>query len=231
MRGMNMTEEPNDFDRFAEIIKATATEAGALIINALLDVPDRPIVPNVDLGLEAMLKVMKHVRPRLVYLVEGSFDLEGELSDVTEEDEDDENEIEKAAIHPALEKLVRKWRKYDGKPCFAVAGFVTDGVLHTAIARPNWREDFSDELDVIKDDIGSQLVSERENTRLRDSQEVREKAALLASHPSFNAGRISFEKRLFLAQHLFVDLDPEQISAITRRAENLDWLNKSGFRE
>jgi hypothetical protein len=180
-----------------------------------------------------MLAVIRHVRPRVVYLIESCFDLESEVSDLSGEDEEDEEDVEDVESgerHPALERLVRKWRKQDGKPCVAFAGFVTDGILHTALARPDWRDEFADELDAIKDDIEIQLTSERENIRLRDSQEVREKAELLANHPSFSAGRISFEKRLFLAQHLFSGLDPEQISAITRRAENLDWLNRSGFK-
>jgi hypothetical protein len=229
-KGFCVAESSEDFDRFAASIKDAAKETGALIVNSLLDTPDRPSIPNVDLGLDAMLAVIRHVRPRVIYLIESCFDLEDEVSDLSEEDEEDEEETEGKERHPALEKLVRKWGKHDGKPCVAFAGFVTDGILHTALARPDWRDEFADELDAIKDDIEIQLGSERENIRLRDSQEVRDKAELLAKHPSFSAGRISFEKRLFLAQHLFSGLDPEQISAITRRAENLDWLNKSGFR-
>lgn len=224
-----MTEKPDDFDRFAESIKAAATDTGALIVNALLDVPERPAVPHVGLAPDEMLAVIRHVRPRVVYLVESCFELESEIFDADGEDQDDEEEPDNSERHPALEKLVRKWRKHDGKPCLVFASFASDGIVHTAIARPDWRDDFDNELEIIRDEIESQRDDERVGLSKRDSQEVRDKAEILANHTSFNAGRISFEKRAFLAEHLFPGLDPERISAITRRAENLDWLNKSGY--
>ncbi len=225
-----MAEKRNEFDRFAETIKATATDTGAMIVNALLDVPDRSAVPHVGLGLDEMQAVIRHVRPRVVYLVESCFDLESDVFDTSENDEGDDAEPENSEHHPALEKIVRKWLKHDGKPCLAFAGFAVDGILHTAIARPDWRDDFDNELEIIKFEIESERDEEREGLSKRDSQEVREKAEILANHASFNAGRISFEKRAFLAEHLFPGLNPERISAITHRAEKLDWLNKSGFR-
>jgi hypothetical protein len=47
-------------------------------------------------------------------------------------------------------------------------------------------------------------------------------------HPSFNHGRVSFDKRMALAETLFQDCDPHTLSEITRRAENLFWLEQSG---
>jgi hypothetical protein len=206
-------------------VRRQLTDAGALIVNALLDIPHRTSVPNVDLALDEMLAVIRHVRPRVVYLIESSFDLESEVFDSTGADEDDEAKSENGERHLASEKLVRKWRKHDGKPCLAFAGFAADGVLHTAIARPDWRDDFDDELEITREEIEKQREEESDGLSNRDDQEVREKAELLLNHASFNAGRISFEKRAFLAEHLF----PGRIGAITRRAESLDWLKKSGY--
>lgn len=53
---------------------------------------------------------------------------------------------------------------------------------------------------------------------------------LVEGHPSFSAGRTSFEKRVFLAEHLFPEVDPENLNAIVRRAENIDWLTESEFK-
>ena len=223
-----MAENPNEFERFVEAIKATVADTDALIVNALLDIPDRPAVPHVSLDLDEMLAVIRHVRPKVIYLVESCFDLESDVFDPNEDDEGSDEQPEDSQRHPALEKLVAKWRKHDGKPCLAFAGFATDGILHTAIARPDWRDAFDSELESIKDEIESLRDEEREGLSKRDDQEVREKAEILANHASFNAGRISFEKRAFLAEHLFPGLDPERIGAITRRAEKLDWLKKSG---
>jgi hypothetical protein len=226
-----MVEKPNEFDRFSESIRATAIDTGALILDALLDNPDRPSAPSVSLGLDGILSVIRHVRPRVVYLIESCFDLDSDAYDTNVEDEDEcsDKEAENSERRPALDKLVRKWRKRDGKPCLAFASFMADGILHTAVSRPDWRDDFDSELEIIKGEIESQRDEEREGLNKRDSQDVREKAEILSNHASFSAGRISFEKRAFLAEHLFPGLKPELISAITRRAENLDWLKKSGF--
>ena len=54
-------------------------------------------------------------------------------------------------------------------------------------------------------------------------------AAILAAHPSFNFSRVSFEKRLTLAEALFNDCGALDLREVTRVAENLFWLEQSGF--
>ncbi|MEY2394093.1 MAG: hypothetical protein QOF94_438 [Acidobacteriaceae bacterium] len=217
------------FENFAEHIKTVAEEVGALVVRELLDIPESATMPQVALNLDEVVAVVRHTRPRLIYLVESCFDVEFEIAEVAEslgQDEkgggDDDN--------PALERLANKWRTQNGKPCFAFAAFMADGVLNRSIAHPAWREEFATELERIEEDARNTLADERHTLSNRDSAEVREKAAVLANHASFNAGRTSFEKRAFLAEKLFPGLDPGQLHAITQRAENLDWLNKSGFK-
>jgi hypothetical protein len=67
------------------------------------------------------------------------------------------------------------------------------------------------------------------NSSNNDSEEIRQKAEVLAMHPAFNAGRTSFDKRVFLAENLFPNLDPATLHRITKRAENLEWLTKTRF--
>ena len=62
------------------------------------------------------------------------------------------------------------------------------------------------------------------------SAEIAAKAAILAAHPSFNFSRVSFEKRLTLAEALFKECDEPDLREITRCAENLFWLEQSGFK-
>jgi hypothetical protein len=62
------------------------------------------------------------------------------------------------------------------------------------------------------------------------SAEIAAKAAILAAHPSFNFSRVSFEKRLTLAEALFTECEEDELREVTRVAENLFWLEQSGFR-
>lgn len=220
-----------DFEGFAEAIRAVARDLNALVLGAYLDVSERGAVPQAALDLDELVGVARHIKPRLIYLVESSFEFESETEALRETaSADEEVEDQDGANEAAIEKLAKKWRKHEGKPCLAIAAIVVDGVLLTSVSRPQWREEFDAELEALEEEIATARDEERFALSRQDSAEVREKAIVLADHPSFNTGRTSFEKRAFLAEQLFPDLKPEQRQAITRRAENIDWLNKTGLK-
>ena len=223
--------DDNDFDRFSEGVKTAARDVNALVLDTYLDVSEKAATPQAALDLDELIGVIRHIKPRLIYLVESAFELESETEALRDAGSDEEGgEDQDDANGPAIERLAKKWRKHEGKPCLAMAAIVADGVLLTSVSRPAWREEFEAELEALEEEIAVARDDERLVLSKHDSAEVREKAAILASHPSFNAGRTSFEKRAFLAEQLFPDLDAEHLQAITRRAENIDWLNKSGFK-
>jgi hypothetical protein len=103
-------------------------------------------------------------------------------------------------------------------------------VLHICASQPAWRDEFDSDLESLEEAARVALLADQNLLNEQDSKEVREKATLLAVHPSFNAGRTSFEKRAFLAENLFPDLEPQKVQDVTRRAEALDWLKKTGFK-
>jgi hypothetical protein len=107
---------------------------------------------------------------------------------------------------------------------------MADGAVITSTSRPTWCDEFQAEVESFEEEARNALDEERSEFHKRDSAEVCEKAAILVNHPLFGAGRTSFEKRVFLAEQLFPDLAPDRLQAITHRADNLDWLNKSGLK-
>ncbi len=50
-------------------------------------------------------------------------------------------------------------------------------------------------------------------------------AKTLCEHPKFNDGRPSREKRIYLAESLFPDLDRMLILRIVDEAANMHWMN------
>jgi hypothetical protein len=103
-------------------------------------------------------------------------------------------------------------------------------VLHICVSQPEWRDEFGADLESLEEELRVALSAESDSLNAHEIKEVKEKATLLAAHPSFSAGRTSFEKRVFLAENLFPGLDPQKLQEVTRRAESLDWLGKTGFK-
>ncbi|MDE2462511.1 MAG: hypothetical protein KGO02_02170 [Alphaproteobacteria bacterium] len=224
--------DSGDFDVFATRVKEVAQGVGALTIDAFLDISDRSGVPQAALSLDEFLRAVQRVKPQLVYLVETDFELGTEIERSNEAllHNNDENDEDRECLPDALDTLAKKWRRFDGKPCLAFAAIMVDGAMLTSASRPSWRELFDTDLEAVEEEISTLRESERYDLEQRDSAEVREKSTMLANHPSFNAGRTSFDKRMFLAEHLFPDVDLKTLHAITRRAENIDWLTRSGFK-
>jgi hypothetical protein len=201
------------------------------VLDTYVDVPENAGAFQAPLDLDELVAAVRHIKPRLVYLSEGSFELESETEELaTDGDDAGDDEDERASSREAIEKLRKKWSKRNGEPCVVVAAIVADGVLLTAISRPAWRDVFDAEFEAIREESSSSEYDDGFALSDRDRAEVREKAVVLAGHPSFNSGRTSFDKRVFLAETLFPDTKPKVLQAITRRAENIDWLNKSGFK-
>lgn len=86
------------------------------------------------------------------------------------------------------------------------AAFTADGAVVRSTSRPTWYDEFQAEVESFEEGAQSALDEKHPEFRRRDSTEVREKAAILAGHASFSAGRTSFDKRVFLAEQLFPDV-------------------------
>lgn len=77
-----------------------------------------------------------------------------------------------------------------------------DGIFHTAISTSAWYDEFGASIEAACENAEVNRFSERSV----QAQEIGCKAELLAEHPSFNYGRVSFDKRLMLAEALAIRL-------------------------
>ena len=105
-----------------------------------------------------------------------------------------------------------------------------DGVLHTVVATATWHDEFGDAVEAILEDARESADAGQISKNSESAKAIEHNALVLVKHPSFNHGRVSFDKRMALAETLFRDCEPHTLSEITRRAEILFWLEQSGIK-
>lgn len=178
------------------------------------------------LSADEAVRVINAQAPRIIYLVEQAFDLAGEIE--ATRDELDDLGVEHSPDH--LKATQRRFAAYDGQIGATIASFMIDGVLHTAVATATWHDEFGDAVEAILEDARENASAGQVSKNSEKAKAIERQALLLVKHPSFNHGRVSFDKRMALAETLFRDCDPHTLSEITRRAENLFWLAQSGVK-
>lgn len=210
----------------ATAIRGSAEAAQACVVDGFPEQGGRTAVPLVQLDQEDAVRLISAACPKVIYLVEVAFDPDEEIADATEALADLGVEKPPAALTAAHRRVAG----HVGEIRTTLAGFMLDGVLHTSAASADWHDAFDQVLDEV-------LATARESAQVHGqvqakaaNAEIAAKAAILAAHPSFNFSRVSFEKRLTLAEALFKECDEPDLREITRCAENLFWLEQSGFK-
>lgn len=210
----------------ATAIRGVAEATQACVVDGFPEQADRVAVPLVRLEQEDATRLISAARPKAVYLVEVAFDPEEEIADATE-----------ALAVLGVEKLPgsltgahRRVAAHAGEIRTTLAGFMVDGVLHTSSASAAWHDAFDEVVDGVLDAAREDAQAHGRAEAKVANAEIAAKAAVLAAHPSFNFSRVSFEKRLTLAEALFGNAEEDHLHEITRRAENLFWLEQSGFK-
>ncbi|AYG59930.1 hypothetical protein [Rhizobium jaguaris] len=204
-----------DIDRLANDLKEAAAECGALLLEAVLPVEGRGgFIASVSFG--EFLNLIRHAKPKIVYLITTSFDAAEELGDNFEEDD--------ISDLPEAKKIIAIWRSHDGQACRVAAGLMCDGILHRAIEQTDWLEEFEGEIEqLVTELLQQQEISERELQAAKEKTIIL-KAKQLMGDSRFNGPKVGTGKRTALAQHLFPDLDQPTIRAIVDRAINDHWL-------
>jgi hypothetical protein len=223
-RGVNMAI--NEAAALGDAIKNAAMAMGSILVEATVQTRDDGATPMVIVSSEDAVRVISAHAPRIVYLVEQTFDLAGEIDTAREELDDIGVELSP----DLLKDTQRRFSSYNGQIGATIASFMVDGTLHSAVSTAAWNDEFGDAVEAILE--GAREGAEA-NQFLKQSEEAKatnRKAFVLAKHPSFNHGRVSFDKRMTLAETLFQGCDPRELSEITRRAENLFWLEQSGVK-
>lgn len=216
----------NEAATLGAAIKNAAIATESVLVEATVQTRDDGSTPMVILSSEDAVRLISAHAPRVIYLVEQSFDLAGELETALEELDD--IGVEHSPDH--LKATQRQFTKYDGQIGATIASFMVDGVLHTAVATAAWHDELGDAVETILEGAREGARAGQVSKLSEEAKAIERKALVLVRHPSFNHGRVSFDKRMALAETLFQDCDPHTLSEITRRAENLFWLEQSGVK-
>ncbi|WP_141237170.1 hypothetical protein [Sphingopyxis sp. GW247-27LB] len=215
----------NEAANLGSAIKDAAFATEYVLVEATVQTRDDGSVPMVILSSDDAVRVISAHAPRIIYLVEQVFDLAGEIE--TARDELDDIGVERSPDH--LKAVHRRFASFDGQIGATIASFMIDGVLHTAVATSAWHDEFGEAVETILEGARERARVGQVSKHSEEAKAIERKALVLVRHPSFNHGRVSFDKRMALAETLFQD-NPHILSEVTRRAENLFWLEQSGVK-
>lgn len=216
----------NAAEDLASAVRGAAEAVQACLIDGFPEQVDRASVPLVRLEQEDAARLIGSARPKALYLVEVAFDPDEVINDAAEALA--EFGVEK--LPTSLKAAHRRVADRAGEICTTLAAFMVDGVMHTAVASADWHDAFEEAVDETVDAARAEAETHGRAQTKAASAEIAAKAAILAAHPSFNFSRVSFEKRLTLAEALFTECEEDELREVTRVAENLFWLEQSGFR-
>ncbi len=216
----------NAAENLASSVRGAAEAVQACLIDRFPEHVDRAAVPLVRLEQEDAARLIGSARPKAVYLVEVAFDPEEVINDAA--DALAECGVEK--LPPSVKAAHRRVADRAREICTTLAAFMVDGVMHTAVASADWYDAFEEAVDDTVDAARAEAETHGRAETKAVSAEIAAKAAILAAHPSFNFSRVSFEKRLTLAEALFAEFGHLDLREVTRVAENLFWLEQSGFK-
>ena len=216
----------NEAADLGSAIKDATVAKESVLVEATVQSRDDGSMPVVILSSEDAVRVINAHAPRIIYLVEQVFDLSSEI-EAARDELDDLGDEHSADI---LKGVNRRFASFDGQIGATMASFMIDGVLHTAVATANWNDEFGEAVEAILEAAREGARAGQVSKHSEEAKAIERQALVLVKHPSFNHGRVSFDKRMALAQTLFQDCDPHTLSDITRRAENLFWLEQSGVK-
>lgn len=209
----------------AAAVREASEAAQACLVEGVPKQVDRVSVPLIRLGQADAARLIAAAGPKVVYLVEVAFDADDAINDAAES----LAQLNVEKLPASLKAAHRRAADHAGEICTTLVAFMVDGVMHTAIASADWHDAFDEAVDQTLDAARAEAETHSEAEAKAASVEISAKAAILAAHPSFNFGRVSFEKRLTLAEALFTECEEQELRDMTRVAENLFWLRQSGF--
>lgn len=205
-------------------IVAAAENGNTLVMQTMVKIPAATAY-TVSLDFQSFVKLLAHSKPTALYLLAVAFDPRGDLESWWEIDEDDEDD--KALMRDAKVKQFIRKMGHAGEIGSLMASFIVDGVLHTLYADAEWYT----ELEKQAEELKSQVYVARERKEDEEGRKmtalVREHAKTLCEHPKFTEGRPSKEKRPYLDESLFTDLETHLIYRVVDEASNMAWLMNS----
>jgi hypothetical protein len=216
-----MTESA-DLDKIAKEVREAADACGSMILETILASEN---MPAVAIDGDTFPSLVKHLRPRLIYMLLTQFNAK----------EETEAHFEVEELDRDMKKLVAKYRDKDGLSSRLVLGLMADGILHGIVETADWFDEFdieADELAEARHRAQSEAFAQMQeaDARSREAEEKKRMAPYvkkLMADARFLAPKISAAKREALAETLFPDLDRSTVRKIVEKAATDLWLSGS----
>lgn len=205
----------------AQILKAAAA-GGSFVVTGVVKISAVEGY-KINLNQESFVGLLAHSKPTAVYLFTDEFDPQGNLEAWWDIDDDNEDDV--ALMRDARVKQFIRKMGHAGEVGSLMSSFVVDGVLHTYFAEADWFSELEQQADELKAQVFGDRERKEDETDKEEKALVREYAKTLCEHPKFTEGRPSKEKRTYLAESLFADLDSYLVYRIVDEATNMAWLN------
>jgi len=211
--------ESTDLDRIEEAVRNASDESETLILQSVLAGEH---VQTAAVPADQFPMLIRHLRPRLIYMVRTQFQAREEIEDRFDGEFDAE-----------LKKLVAKWKARDGRSSTLFIGLVADGVSHGAIETADWYDEFEAEIEGIvearREAQSEAFIRMQEEERIRVEAEERRRLAPmideLLADLRFNAPKTSAAKRLMLAESMFPDKDRTTLKKAIQGAVSKAWID------
>ncbi|NEK40637.1 hypothetical protein GR250_04215 [Rhizobium leguminosarum] len=208
-----------DLDRMAQEVRAASEACGTMILESILASEHHPAVA---VDGDTFPDLVRHLKPRLIYMILTEFDAKEEVAAHFEEDE----------LDTGLKKLAAKWTNRNGQSSRLILGLMADGVMHGIVETADWFDDFEEEAEALADVRADEITAEfdREQEAERQRRETDEKKRLapivkkLVADPRFVAPKINTAKRVTLAETLFPAVDRATIKKAVEKAVTEIWL-------
>ncbi|EJC76899.1 hypothetical protein Rleg10DRAFT_5589 [Rhizobium leguminosarum bv. trifolii WSM2012] len=183
-----MTESA-DLDLIAKEVRTATEECGTMILESILSSEH---LPAVAVDGNTFPTLVRHLRPRLIYMVLTTFDATDDVAAHFEEDE----------LDSGLKKLAAKWANRNGQSSRLILGLMTDGVMHGIVETADWFDVFEEEAEALEENRNGEMRAafDREQEAERQRREAEEKKRLapivkkLVGEPRFVAPKISAAK-------------------------------------
>ena len=209
--------EPTRLEQLEAAVRAAAQEVAAEIVPAVLHVQSQPTAAIEAVQLVALIR---HLRPRLVYMLPVEF----EAKEFALEHLEGEGDEDWLMSLPEVGGLIRRWRRHDGQAVALSVAVVADGVVLVTTEDMPWGERFVDEVDALLPAIALARDGAAVEERARLKRRIAGKVADLIADHRFTAGRAGHGKRLVLARSLFAGLSDDELEELVTEAENAYWL-------
>lgn len=208
-------------DEQREQIVAAAEKGNTLVVPSAVKITAATAY-TVSLDFQSFVNLLAHSKPTALYLIAVKFDPKEDLESWWEIDEDDEDD--KALMRdPKVKQFIRKMG-HAGEIGSLLASFIVDGVLHTLYDDAEWYTELEKQAEELKSQVYVACERKEDEEDKKMKAIVREHAKKLVEHPKFTEGRPSKEKRTYLAESLFADLDTYLVYRIVDEASNMAWL-------